>query len=367
METPDQQSILVVDDDENFRSVLTNVLREEGFYIEEAGDGKSAIDAAKLRPFDIILLDVKMPVMNGLEALKILRKDFPNTDYMMITGVHDISLAVEAVKLGAREYLTKPFEADALIQQIKSTLRARAAEARLHEIELNFASHLLYDLRTPITTINTAVGFLLKGMAGPLSDQQQVVLSHMNANTEKIVSLINDMIDLTKLESGRVDLDKMATNFDQVIPPLVEQFDSVAVAKKITIKVEISPNIPTLELDIEKFGQVVTNLLDNAIKYTNEGGVVTLKATTSKPDSHNPDLEFVEFTVSDTGAGISPDELPFIFDKYKEMLTGKTSAKKTTGLGLAICRRIVEAHWGRMIAESEPGKGTTFTILLPID
>ena len=359
-------SILIVDDDENFGDLLATTVHDEGYEVEHIGDAQKAIVMAREKSYDIILLDVKMPGMNGIDALKVLKKESPMTDYIMLTGVHDISIAVEAVKLGAREFLTKPFESEYLLQQLRSTLRARAAENKLREAEANFSSKLLYDLRNPLSTIQSGISFLQKGMAGPLSDQHQVVLGHIGANTEKIMTLLSDMIDISKFETGKVEIEKTPVNFDEFIPRVCEEFASLATAKKIKFNASVAGNLPTVIIDIQKVGQVVKNLLDNAIKYTNEGGSISVDVNLVKPDTADPGKEYVEIKVKDTGAGISPEELPFVFDKYKEFLTGKTSAKKTTGLGLAICRNIVEAHRGRMWVDSELCKGSTFTVLLPV-
>jgi two-component system, sensor histidine kinase and response regulator len=359
-------SILIVDDDESFRKLLATTVHDEGYEVEDIGDAQKAIVKAREKSYDIILLDVKMPGMTGIDALKVLKKESPMTDYIMLTGVHDISIAVEAVKLGAREFLTKPFESEYLLQQLRSTLRARAAENKLREAEANFSSKLLYDLRNPLSTIQSGIGFLQKGMAGPLSDQQQVVLGHIGANTEKILTLLSDMIDLSKFETGKVEIEKTPVNFDEFIPRVCEEFATLAKAKKINFSARAATNLPTVIIDIQKVGQVVKNLLDNAIKYTNEGGSIGVDVNLVKPDTADPVKEYVEIKVKDTGAGISAEELPFVFDKYKEFLTGKASAKKTTGLGLAICRNIVEAHRGRMWVDSEVNRGSTFTVLLPV-
>ncbi|MFI5251464.1 MAG: response regulator [Bacteroidota bacterium] len=358
--------ILVVDDDESFRKLLSTTIRDEGYKVEDTDEAEKAIEMARAQTYDIVLLDVKMPVMSGLEALKILKKESPLTDYVMLTGVHDLSIAVDAVKSGAREYVTKPFEPDFLLHQLRSILRARAAEIKLREAEAHFSSKLLYDLRNPISTIQTGIGFMLKGMAGPLSDQQQVVMGHINTNTEKILMLLNDMIDLSKFESGQVEIERIATNFDEFIPRVCEEFSSLAGAKKIQFSIKVAHNLPTVMIDPHKIEQVIKNLLDNAITYTGESGNIGVEAGIVQPDTQHPAKEYIEIKVKDTGSGISAEELPFVFDKYKEFLTGKKSEKKRTGLGLAICRNIVEAHHGRMWADSEVGKGSTFTVLIPV-
>jgi signal transduction histidine kinase len=288
-------------------------------------------------------------------------------DVMMVTGYKEVSLAVEAMKLGAGEYLTKPVDPDDLVQRIGSSLRANAAEARLREIQADFTSRLLYEIHNPLGTIKSAAGFLLKGMAGPLTEQQQEVLSHIDSVSSKMIALVSDMIDLTKFELGRVHLEKHAVNLEQLLPKVCGRLEAVAKAKKLALQVTVDQSIPTMELDAEKIEQVLGNLIDNAIKYSHEGGTIVVAATSAKKTLNGSAKECAQIVVKDSGAGISAEELPYVFDKYKEFLTGKTSEKKTTGLGLAICRSIVEAHKGTLSVESEIGKGSTFTVVLPFD
>jgi two-component system sensor histidine kinase ResE len=361
-----KHSLLLVDDDDGFRTVLQETLVEEGFHVDAARNGLLGIDAAKTHAYDIIILDIKMPGMDGMEALKILLRESPSSDFMMLTGVHDVGLAVEALKLGVREYFTKPVESDYLVQQIRTTLRARDAEEKIRDLEATYTARLLYELRTPIATIKSGVGFLLKGMAGQLTEQQREVLSHLDVNTGRIVALLNDMIDLSKLETGKVGIEKIAVNFDQFVPAIVNQYEHLAKAGKITLTSRIDENIPTTELDMEKISQVITNLLDNALKYTNEGGTVEFSVKPVEEVEAGAAKQYVLIEVKDSGSGISPEELPYVFDKFKEFLTGKASSKKTTGLGLAICRNIVEAHKGKMTVESIVGTGSTFRAFIPV-
>jgi len=367
-EQPGRKSrILVVDDDEDFRKVISIALSEEGFEVHQSSTGEGGVKAARERDFDLILLDIHMPVMDGIQALKILRQETPSTDFAMITGYQDVHLAVESLKLGAKEYLMKPIDPGELVQRVKSALRAHAAEKQVKDLQAEFNSRLLHELRTPLNTVKSAVGFLTKGMAGPTTEQQQDVLTHIDNNATKLIAQLSDMIDLTQFESGRVDIEKLPTNLDELIPAICTRFEPLTRTKKIALKINTSANIPTIEIDQDKIEQVIENLLDNAVKYTNEGGTITISASSAHKTIANKSHEVVEIAVSDTGSGISKEELPFVFDKYKEFLTGKTSQQKTTGLGLAICRSIVEAHKGTMSVESTPGKGSMFKFILPVD
>lgn len=359
--------ILIVDDDGDFRLLVKTTLAEEDFDVDDAANGKLALAKIKEKSYDVVLLDIKMPEMDGLETLRQARPEAPTTDFVMITGFQDITIAVESIKLGAREYLTKPIEPDSLVQRIRSILRAHAAEIRLKEVQIEFNSRLLYDIRNPVATVKSAIGFLLKGMAGPLTEQHSEVLNHMDFNIGKVSSILNDMIDLSKFESGRVPLEKLPTNLDDLVPAICSRMEPEAHAKQLSLTVTTGSGIPTVELDAEKIEQVITNLLDNAVKYTHEKGKIAVQTRLITGTIKNKQQECIEISISDSGIGIPADELPFVFDKYKEFLTGKTSAMKTTGLGLAICRNIVEAHGGAISVQSEHGKGSRFSVLLPIE
>lgn len=369
MKHPDQHitRLLVVDDDHSFRTLVARALSDDGFEVHQAPDGARAVAEAGNHEFDVILLDVKMPDMDGIQTLRKLREESPSSDVLMLTGVHDIAIAMESVKLGAREYLTKPIDPDVLIQRIRTTLRARDAEKKFRELENEFSSRILYDLRTPLTSVRSAVGFLGRGMAGPLTDQQQEVLNHTTMHVEKMVALLNDMIDLTKFESGRVNLEMIPCNIETIIPSVSVRFDPQMRAKNIVLTIDVDSSIPTLVLDPEKIEQVLVNLLENAVTYTPSNGRITITARTTTQLIDSAFREYVLISVADTGIGISREELPYVLDKYKEFLTGKASSRKHTGLGLAICRRIVEAHHGMLTVESEQGKGSTFIILLPVN
>lgn len=368
MEIDKQNSrILIVDDDNDFRRLTAALLEEEGFAVDQASGGSDGIDAARNRYYDLILLDVKMPGMDGIEVLKILRRDTPTTEIMMVTGYQDISLAVETLKLGAKEYLTKPVDPSDLVRRIQTILRVKQADDRVRELQANFTSRLLFELRSPLRSAKTALEFLSRGTAGGLTDQQYSILRNIALDLERMYVLLNDMIDLTKFEAGHVEIEKLPTNIDGLIPSICERMEPHIKGRKLALNVDIQPNIPTLQLDPDKIEQVVTNLIDNAIKYTEEGGSITISASSGREPGKTIAGDFVKISVSDTGAGIASEELPFIFEKYKEVLTGITSRQKTTGLGLAICRAIVEAHKGSMAVESTVGKGTTFSFYLPVD
>ena len=361
------QHLLIVDDDKNFRFTVVAALKDEGYEIDEASDGKEAIDAIRKHTFDAALLDIRIPNLDGIEVLKIIRQESPTTDCIMITGYQDIEQAIEALKLGAKEYLQKPLAVDDLIQRVKTILRAHEAETHIKKLQTDFTSKVLHNLLTPLRTLKSAVEFLEEGTASKLTDQEKKMFQSIDTTINNMDALLNDMIDLNSFESGRVDIEKFPINLDELIPAACAPFIPQTNAKKIEMSVHVDDNIPTVEADPTKIEQVMNQLLENAIKYTADGGSIVVHVTAHAQNFDGQTGEYIEVSVSDTGAGISKEELPFIFDKYKEFLTGKTSERKTTGLGLAICRSIIDAHRGKMLAESEVGKGTTIRFFLPTD
>lgn len=358
--------LLIVDDDNTFRIATKSLLTEEGFTVDDASRGEEAVRLAREHTYDLILLDIHMPLMDGIQVLKLLKPELPNTDFIMITAFQDTQLAVESMKHGAREYITKPVDPGDLVQRIRSASRAHDAELRVKSLQTEFSSRILHDLRTPLNTMRSAIGFLGKQIPGPLTQEQRDVLSDMERNIQKLDTILNDMIDLTLFESGQVELLRLPTNIDELVPAVCARLKPHAQAKQITLTSRADSNVPTIEADPEKIEQVLTNLIENGINYTNTGGTITVSLATARRTLDGKEQEFVETTIRDSGVGIASDELPFVFDKYKEVLTGKTSPMKTSGLSLAICKSIVEAHRGTITAESVPGSGSVFRFSLPV-
>jgi signal transduction histidine kinase len=173
-----------------------------------------------------------------------------------------------------------------------------------------------------------------------------------------LVDLVNDFLDLSKLDAGHVNLRKEIVDLNQLIRSNAETYLPLASKKKISLIEQLEPNLPQIEADPRRLDQVLHNLISNAIKFTGEGGKIEVGAS-------RDDATSVKLSVKDTGAGIPPEELGSLFHKYRQTTSGKTSKDKGTGLGLVICKMIVEAHGGRIWVESEPGKGSKFTVALP--
>ncbi|MDE3056516.1 MAG: response regulator [Bacteroidota bacterium] len=350
--------ILIVDDEESFRLLLKNLLSEEGFPADVAVDGEAAISkvTSPADGFDIMLLDLRMPGKDGIEVLKFCQEHSIGTDIIVLTGVDDVRIAVDCMKLGASEFMVKPVEAESLLFKIHSIMRAREAEERLRNLETQYTTTLLLDLRTPLSGMLTSIGYFMKGWAGPVTPEQEQLLHYLHDSSEHMQTILDDMIDVTKLEAGTISLAKSPLNMRDLLDSVCRRFEVQARNVGVALKYNGAAPLPPVDADVERIEQVLENLLNNALRFTPKGGTISV-STDTMPSA-------IEISVADTGCGISEADMPHLFDKYKHVI--KKSKEKATGLGLAICKKIVEAHNGKIWAESKPGSGAQFHFTLPV-
>lgn len=368
MDDDEKIKVLIADDEDPLRMTIAAWLGDEGFVVEQAVDGLDAIKKVQGQDFDIAILDIKMPGANGLEVLRYIKKNSGTTEVVMATGMSDVGMAVEAMKLGAREYLTKPIDMDQLVPQLKKLIQKRDAEDRIRRLQAEHTARLLYDLHNPIAGLKQSIGYLMKGMAGSVGDHQRELLGYMETSIDKVIALLNDMMDLTKLEGGRVRLNKGIGNVSNSIQNVATEFRVPIQAAKITLDVHTEAELPPLEYDSEKIEQVLKNFLSNALQYTPQQGAIVLqsrKVALVLEEGQQP-TEHVMVSVFNSGPGIPKEQLALIFDRYRDLVSGDKEKTRTSGLGLIICQRIVEAHNGKIWVESEVGKGSTFYFALPI-
>jgi signal transduction histidine kinase len=248
-----------------------------------------------------------------------------------------------------------------LFQEIQDKNRQLAvANERLEELDKlksDFVSNVSHELRTPLTAIKGSANNMLDGLTGPLNEKQIRYLTRIKTNTDRLARLINDILDLSRIETGRVELHPASLHLVPLAKEVAEHLAPVAAPKNISIEVAASDPGITAWADHDKVTQVLMNLIGNAVKFTPPNGKVTV-AIERKGE------EWVELSVADTGSGIPPEESQRIFDKFYQIAAG-TRGTKGTGLGLAISKGLIELHRGQIWVESEVGKGSTFFFTLP--
>jgi signal transduction histidine kinase len=245
--------------------------------------------------------------------------------------------------------------------QLYEETRRQAVElAKANKMQADFSAMIAHDLRSPLVNIMGVVEVMMAGMFGAVTEEQKKWLLRLQANSRGLVDLVGDFLDVSKLESGYVDLNREEVNLAGIIEKSIENFRLMALDKRISIKGTADPTLPSIHADPRRLDQVLNNLISNAIKFTNEGGSVEVAAAAI-------DATKVGVRVRDNGEGIPADEIGQIFDKYRQGGNVKHSSDKGTGLGLVICKMIVEAHGGCIWVESEVGKGSTFFVSLPVN
>ncbi|MBI4522738.1 MAG: HAMP domain-containing histidine kinase [Deltaproteobacteria bacterium] len=227
----------------------------------------------------------------------------------------------------------------------------------LDRMKSEFFSTMSHDLRTPLTSIKEGTGLLLDGNAGPTTEKQRKVLAILAEESGRLIHLVNSLLDLSKMEAGMMVYRFEPTNLTPLIQRVMTEIMPLVEAQRVSLEAKIHPNLPLIKADSERLLQALRNLLGNAVKFTPPGGQVTISA--DQRDGK------VEVSVLDTGPGIPPEHLSSIFEKYHQASPRGLQAIKGTGLGLAIVKHIITSHGGKVWAESQPSKGSTFTFVLP--
>jgi PAS domain S-box-containing protein len=241
-----------------------------------------------------------------------------------------------------------------------SVLSDITRQKEIERMKSDFVANVSHELRTPLVAIDKSIALLLSGEADKLSATQEQFLTLAQRNLKRLTALINDLLDLAKLEQKKMDLKIETLAIDTVVSDCVDTLNSWAKGKSITLKKDIQAGLPALNIDPSRITQVVTNLIGNAIKFTPNGGSITIGARLSAQS------EALEVSVVDTGIGISKEDIPKIFDKFYQAGERISTDISGTGIGLTISKEIVELHGGKIWVESEKSAGTKFIFTLPI-
>ncbi len=491
---PNQANILVIDDEQIMRDGCSRILSKDGWSVICAENGSQGLEEIKGRSedLDVILLDLMMPGISGMEVLDHIRTFDPNLLVIVITGYATVESAVEAMKKGAYDFIPKPFTPDQLRIVVRRALERRSLqkeaeflrkerERSLRDIatekskiktiincmgdgvlvcdrdscivlsnpaasrmlkapetcllgndisqcnlppdlsktiaeslgtnDLNYTSvsqelgvgepaeiflrahtapvrndigevmgsvtvlqdisHLkeldkmksefiamvTHELRAPIAAVEQQLTVILNKMAGEVTEKQEQLLSRAKERTKGLLDLIKDLLDLSKIEAGKMVQYKEPLLLHEVIQRVVDLMKVEAENKKLDLQFSAPPKVSLILADRTSMEGIFTNLISNAIKYTPEGGKVWVNLA--------EEGGFVKATVSDTGIGLKKEDLPRIFDKFYRVKTTQTRQIVGTGLGLSIVKSIVDAHLGSITVDSEEGGGTSFTVLLP--
>jgi signal transduction histidine kinase len=356
--------ILVIDDEESMRDSCSQILIKDGFLAETAENGSAGLEKIKEKKPDLALIDLKMPGISGMEVLEKTKEIDPNLISIVITGYATIESAVEAMKKGAYDFLPKPFTPEQLriiirrgLERRKLALETESLRREKKLMEENFITMVSHQLRSPLVAILQYFEVILGGMAGDISEKPKEMIGRAKDRLENLLNLINDWLDAARLNGGQI-VDKLKPlSLKSVINKIVEDMKPLAQKDDISLGFGPCSENDLVQGDDETLEQVFSNLITNAIRYNRPKGQVIISIKENK--------DFIAAEVQDTGIGIAKEHLPFIFDQFYRVSRSEGQKVKGTGLGLFIAKKIVDAHGGSIQVSSEPGKGSTFTVLLP--
>lgn len=365
-----EKRVLVIDDDEVIQISCQEILQKSGYTVEAFDNGHDGIARFKeLRP-QLLVVDIKMRGLDGFQVVNIVRGIDPDIVIVVITGYATIETAVEAMKVGAYDFLPKPFTPDELrliinrgYERWRLAWESKQLQREKEEVERKFVTLVSHQLRSPLVAVKQYLDVLQFNHQGQLPSRVQTAIGRCQVRVEEMLGIIGDWLALSKLEHGVLCDLKTPTDMHRTIERIVSDYQHEAEIAGVTVRTEMSPDLSQVLGDSVSFSMLVGNLLDNAIKYNRRGGFVTLRTSV---DRTGPGAGMACIEISDTGIGIPQDDIPRLFGEFFRSKTKATESILGTGLGLAICKKITSDLGGSISVRSEEGKGSTFFVRLPL-
>ena len=372
-------TLLIVDDEERNIRLLKGLLAPQNFNLREAINGEEALRRIAEEPPDMVLLDVMMPKINGFEVCRRLKQDekTKTIPVILVTALSEKQHRVQALEAGADDFISKPVDQTELTVRVKSLLRIKsyqdeisdklreiaAKNERLLELEKvrDGLSHMIvHDLRNPLTAISTYLQLSALD-AENLSEPQQESVDRCLFFCQELERMIQNLLDISKMEEGKMQLNREAIDLPEMVGKVLERFKPTVEEREIALSFSGNGDIPKISLDRSILKRVITNLVDNAIRYTPKGGAIAVSLDSASWE------EVLCLSVKDSGSGLPAEYHSKIFDKFEQVTLKKDADRAgSSGLGLTFCKLAVEAHGGKIWVESEGlGKGCTFLIQLP--
>jgi len=353
-------NILIVDDKPENLRLLTAMLKESGCHIRPVTSGSLALQAVRHAPPDVILLDIKMPGMDGLEVCAQLKADERLRDIpvIFISALHETEDKLQAFQAGGVDYVTKPFQAEEVQARVQTHLILRRQKRqlednlrRLQELESlrdSLTHMIVHDMRSPLMAIGGYLEMLEMFDAGSLSAEAKDYVTQARVNVARLIRMANEMLAVSKLEAGRLELNRVTCDLAGLIREVVTGLGLLKGGKVI----EFTPPAGTFTaaVDGELMGRVLQNLLSNAVKYSPPDEVITVTLVRAGAR--------FSVEVADRGPGIPAGQEAKIFEKFGQL--DRESSRSGTGLGLAFCKLVVTAHGGEIGVDSVPGQGSVF-------
>lgn len=367
--------VLVVDDEPGIRSGVNRILRNFSvsypfmdddiqFKVIEAATGEEALAIINAKPPAIVLLDNKLPGMQGVEVLEYINNNQLDILVMMITSYASLELAVKATNIGAYDFVPKPFtpqELKASMENITKHYFLRRMTRKLHKegkiIRFKFLTVLSHELKSPLNAIEGYLKLMQEKQAGDSIDDYQDMIDRSLSRVKSMRTLIMDLLDLTRIDSDKKKRDLRELDLGLIAKSAMDGMTPLAVQRDVKLNITIDGQ-PSLMADAEEMEIIFNNLISNAVKYNKDGGTVDCVISSNSDE--------VTVKVVDTGFGIEKEDIPKLFQEFSRIKNASTRNITGTGLGLSIVKKLVDLYSGKIDVESTPEQGTTFTLHFPI-
>jgi len=374
--------ILVVEDEVGSRLTLCGILEDAGYEVTGVEKGTEALEVIKDGNFNVIITDIRLPDVGGMSVLELAKEVNPDVAVIIMTGYASIETAVNAVNEGAYAYFLKPVNMDemktAIVNALRQQMLSRENKRLVDDLQRSnkllfeanrqlraateaksiFLAHMSHELRTPLNAIIGFSDLLIGGIGGEINNQQRQCLEDILNSGKHLLSLINDILDLSKVEAGKIDIRPESLRLADVVDDAVTTVKTMIDESKHELAISIAEDLPPVYGDRNRLKQILLNLLSNAIKFTPDGGKLTLE-TSRKGD-------FCQVSMVDNGIGIRKEDQIRIFEPFTQLDTQPGERKQGTGLGLALTKQLVELLGGKIWVESKHGKGSRFSFTIPL-
>lgn len=358
-----QSRILIIDDEEIVLDSCKQILKGSSHKIATAMNGTLGLDLLNEFHPDLVYVDLKMPGISGLEVIEKVHEFDPTIVTIVITGFATVSSAVEAMKNGAYDFLPKPFTPDEFrlitqrgLDRRRLVLETIALKREKEMLREQFAAIVSHELKSPLSAVQQNLFFLLDELSGQLTEEQIHKFERMKIKIDDLINMIHTWLRVLSVDVNKIKENFKATEVKSIISKSLESVQPHATRKDVELSSSIQEPLGFVNGDEGTLVEVIVNILGNAIKFSRSGSQVSIRAEKAGNE--------ILISVSDQGVGIAKEDIPYIFNDFYAKRSDQV-AEQSSGLGLAIARRIVEAHDGSVSVESELGKGSTFVIHLP--
>ncbi|MDA3912067.1 MAG: hybrid sensor histidine kinase/response regulator [Bacteroidales bacterium] len=357
----ESHKILIVDDLPKNIQVVANTLQPAGYNISFAQNGENALDLCYKHDFDLILLDIMMPGMDGIEVCRRLKSDpqFKNLPIIFLTAKNDIESITQAFEAGGVDYVSKPFKGAELSARVKTHLTLKKQKETLQQLNATkdkFFSIIAHDLKSPFTGLLGFAELLIEESDTAKPEELKQYYQLLYKSAKQGFDLLSSLLEWSQTQSSSIKFSPDTYNLCDIIQENINLLSNIIHDKKIRVKCNIDKKLK-VNADANMLKTIIRNLISNALKFTNPGGEIQLNATS--------DLNYTQIEVRDNGIGMDEKTMNKLFRLDENSSRKGTNNETGTGLGLIICKEFIQQHNGEIWVESEMGKGSSFFFSLP--